>query len=74
MLFFGILGDLLIKANFESAPFVLALVLGLLLEIAFRQSLMMSQGDPSIFVTRPICLGIIAVMTFAGVARLLRHV
>jgi putative tricarboxylic transport membrane protein len=36
---------------------ILALVLGQKLETSFRRSLIMSQGDFSIFVTRPISLG-----------------
>ena len=40
---------------------VLALVLGGELESSLRQSLMLSQGDFSIFVTRPISLGFLIV-------------
>jgi putative tricarboxylic transport membrane protein len=36
---------------------ILALVLGQKLETSLRRSLIMSQGDFSIFVTRPISLG-----------------
>jgi putative tricarboxylic transport membrane protein len=40
---------------------VLALVLGGELESSLRQSLMLSRGDFSIFVTRPITLGFLIV-------------
>ena len=49
MLFFGILGYLLKKLRYPLAPLVLALVLGDLAESSFRQSMLVSQGDLSIF-------------------------
>jgi putative tricarboxylic transport membrane protein len=54
MLFFGFVGYLLRKFNFEDGPMALAFVLGPMIENALRQSLLLSSGDPSIFVTRPI--------------------
>lgn len=60
MLFFGILGYLFRKLEYEPAPLVLAFVLGKLMEKAFRQSLSMSGGSFSIFLDRPIsaiCIG-----------------
>jgi putative tricarboxylic transport membrane protein len=57
MLIFGILGFLMKKFGYEGAPMILAMVLGQRLETAFRRSLIMSHGDFSIFVTRPISLG-----------------
>lgn len=56
MLFFGVLGFLIRIWGFEGAPLLLALVLGPKLEVAFRQSLMISQGDFGIFIKRPISL------------------
>ncbi|MCU0596969.1 MAG: tripartite tricarboxylate transporter permease, partial [Desulfobacterota bacterium] len=57
MLLFGGLGFLLRKLDYEGAPLLLALVLGPKLEVAFRQSLMISHGNFNIFVDRPISLG-----------------
>ena len=54
MLLFGVVGYLLRKLNYPVAPAVLAIVLGPLAERSLRQSLLGSQGDPSIFLTRPI--------------------
>jgi putative tricarboxylic transport membrane protein len=51
---FGMLGFLLKKVGFETPPLILAFVLGPLVERSFRQSLMMSGGNFSIFVTQPI--------------------
>ncbi len=54
MIFFGLFGYLLKKCNYEFAPLVLAFVLGPMLERALMQSLIMSNGNFSIFFTRPI--------------------
>jgi len=53
MVIFGVFGYLMRKFEFEGAPFLLAMVLGPMMEIAFRQSLI--YGDPLIFLKRPIC-------------------
>ena len=54
MIIFGIVGYLMKKFEYEGAPLVLAFVLGPLLENNLRKSLIMSQGDFSIFFTRPL--------------------
>jgi putative tricarboxylic transport membrane protein len=51
---FGLLGYLLRKLDFPAAALILGMVLGDALERALRQSLMMSQGDMTILVMRPI--------------------
>jgi putative tricarboxylic transport membrane protein len=56
MILFGAVGFLLRKWAYDAAPLLLALVLGPKLEVAFRQSLMISHGDFGIFVGRPISL------------------
>ena len=56
MLIFGIVGYLMKKFQYDAAPLVLAVVLGPMLEEAFRQSLMLSKGDFAIFVSRPLSL------------------
>jgi putative tricarboxylic transport membrane protein len=61
---FGLLGYAMRKLDFPTAPLVLGLVLGDSMEKALRQSLMMSQGDPSILL-RPIpsaLLGVAALL------------
>jgi putative tricarboxylic transport membrane protein len=57
--FFGLLGYLMRKLDFPAAPLVLGLVLGDGLERALRQSLMMSQGDLSILLARPLSAGML---------------
>jgi putative tricarboxylic transport membrane protein len=54
--FFGILGYFLIKLGCEPAPLLLGFVLGPLLEKYLRRAMIISHGDPSVFVTRPISL------------------
>ncbi|HYT55375.1 MAG TPA: tripartite tricarboxylate transporter permease [Verrucomicrobiae bacterium] len=61
LLFFGVLGYLFRIYDYPSAPMVLGLVLGPLIERALRQSMVLSQGDPTIFVTRPISASLIIV-------------
>jgi putative tricarboxylic transport membrane protein len=53
VLIFGAVGYLLRKIGFEPGPLVLAFVLGEILERAFRQSMILSDGNLGIFVTRP---------------------
>jgi putative tricarboxylic transport membrane protein len=59
--FFGLLGYLFRIYDYPSAPLVLGLVLGPLIERALRQSMVLSQGDPMIFLTRPISASLIVV-------------
>ena len=54
MILFGILGYGMKKYDYEPAPLVLAFVLGPMFENAFRQSLIISGGNPLIFLSRPI--------------------
>jgi putative tricarboxylic transport membrane protein len=49
MLVFGVAGYVLRKLNYPLAPLVLALVLGDRAEDSFRQSMLVSQGDLSVF-------------------------
>jgi putative tricarboxylic transport membrane protein len=49
MLIFGVMGYVFKKLDYPLAPLVLALVLGDRAEDSFRQSMLMSQGDMSIF-------------------------
>lgn len=54
MLLFGVGGYLLRKLDYPMAPAVLAIVLGPIAEPALRQSLLISNGDATVFFTRPI--------------------
>lgn len=50
----SVIGYVLIKLGCEGAPLILGFILGPLLEENLRRSLLLSQGNPSIFVERPI--------------------
>jgi putative tricarboxylic transport membrane protein len=56
MLLFGAMGFLMRKWAYEGAPLLLALVLGPKLEVAFRQSLMISHGDFGVFINRSVSM------------------
>ncbi len=74
MVAFGAVGYLAGKTSYPLAPLVLGLVLGGYLEVSLRQSIKMSQGDLSVFFTRPIAGTImviaIAIILWPLVARL----
>ncbi|RVC08693.1 tripartite tricarboxylate transporter permease, partial [Mesorhizobium sp. M7A.F.Ca.AU.001.01.1.1] len=59
--FFGFLGYLLTKLRCEPAPLLLGFVLGPLLEENLRRAMILSRGDPSTFVTRPISAGLLLI-------------
>ncbi len=56
---FGVMGYIFSRLGCEGAPFLLGLVLGPQMEEYFRRAMLLSRGDPSVFVTRPISLGLL---------------
>jgi putative tricarboxylic transport membrane protein len=54
MILFGIVGYLMRKFDYDPVPLILALVLGPMLENAFRRSMLLSDGSVLIFFARPI--------------------
>jgi putative tricarboxylic transport membrane protein len=58
---FGLLGYWLIKHDFEPAPLLLGMVLGPLMEENLRRALLISRGDWTVFVTRPLSAVLMAV-------------
>ncbi|WP_431275128.1 tripartite tricarboxylate transporter permease [Variovorax ureilyticus] len=50
----GVGGYFTTRLGFEPAPVLLGFVLGPMVEENFRRALLLSRGDPGIFVTRPI--------------------
>jgi len=59
MVAFGVFGYLLPKIGCEPAPLILGFILAPMLEENFRRSLILSRGDPMIFLERPISAGFI---------------
>jgi putative tricarboxylic transport membrane protein len=62
MLLFGVMGYLMKKFKFDGAPLILAMVLGPLMDKSLRQSLLMSGGDPRIFLQSPICVFLFSIV------------
>src|SRR5688572_25935076 len=58
---FGLLGYVLVKLGGEPAPLLLGFVLGPLLEQHLRRALIISHGDPTTFLTRPISLALLVI-------------
>nr|WP_284145645.1 tripartite tricarboxylate transporter permease [Xanthobacter aminoxidans] len=54
MALFGLLGYALVKLDCEPAPLLLGFVIGPMLEEYLRRAMLISRGDPTVFVTRPI--------------------
>jgi len=61
MIGFGFLGYLMRRLKYDSAPLVLSLVLGPMMERSFREAMMISKGNLAVFVTRPISATLLAV-------------
>jgi TctA family transporter len=58
---FGVVGYFFLKLGCEGAPFLLGLVLGPQMEEYFRRAMLLSRGDATVFVTRPISAGLLIV-------------
>ncbi|MEN2768582.1 tripartite tricarboxylate transporter permease [Ornithinibacillus xuwenensis] len=66
LLLFGVVGFLMRLFSFPAPPFILAFILGGMMEQAFRQSLTISNGSFMVFVESPIalCLLILGLLSF----------
>ena len=73
VLFFGIIGYLMKKFDFDAGPLVLAFVLGSLLEGSLRQSLKIFDGDALGFVHRPISGTLLAVFVLVALMPLIQR-
>jgi TctA family transporter len=58
---YGFFGYYCSKWGCEPAPLILGFVLGPLMEENLRRAMLISRGDPSVFFTRPISLGMLLV-------------
>ena len=56
---FGVLGYIFVKLECEPAPLLLGFVLGPMMEENFRRALLLSRGDYSVFLTRPLSCGLL---------------
>ncbi|MFZ5753485.1 MAG: tripartite tricarboxylate transporter permease, partial [Bacillota bacterium] len=60
-LVFGLIGWIMKKTDFPASPLILCLILADMFETSLKQSLSMSQGNPLIFLSRPISLALIVI-------------
>jgi TctA family transporter len=58
--FFGFMGVLFMKLGCEPAPLLLGFVLGPMMEENLRRAMLLSRGDPTTFLTRPISAAMLA--------------
>lgn len=58
-LIFGVIGFVFDKVGLPHAPFVLAIILGAMLERGFSQALAISEGSYMIFIEKPISLALL---------------
>ena len=56
---FAVLGVAFVRFGCEAAPLLLGFILGPMMEENLRRSLMLSQGDFTVFLTRPLSLGML---------------
>jgi len=61
MALFGLFGYVCIKIECEPAPMILGFILGPLMEENLRRAMLMSRGDPLVFLQRPISLSFIVI-------------
>jgi TctA family transporter len=59
MAVFGVLGYICVKLECEPAPMILGFILGPLMEENLRRAMLLSRGDPTTFITKPISAGFI---------------
>jgi TctA family transporter len=57
---FGVIGYLFIKLGVEPAPLLLGFILGPMMEENLRRAMLLSRGDWSVFVTRPLSASLLA--------------
>jgi TctA family transporter len=65
MALFGLLGYVFTKLDCEPAPMLLAFILGPMMEEYLRRALLLSRGDPLVFVTRPISATLLGLAVLA---------
>lgn len=71
MALFGFIGYIFNKLDCEPAPMLLAFILGPMMEEYLRRALLMSSGDFTVFVTRPLSATLLAISVVALVVVLL---
>lgn len=68
---FGLLGYVFAKLECEPAPMLLGFILGPMMEEYLRRAMILSRGDPTTFLTRPISATMLAIAVIAMIVVLL---
>ncbi|MGZ8488841.1 MAG: tripartite tricarboxylate transporter permease [Candidatus Binatia bacterium] len=71
MALFGIVGYVFSKLGAEPAPMLLAFILGPLMEEYLRRAMLLSRGDPMVFLRRPISATLLTLAALAMLSVLL---
>jgi putative tricarboxylic transport membrane protein len=72
-LVFGVIGFIFQRFHFPLSPILLSLILGPIAESNLRRALVISGGDPSILVSRPIAIGLMLLAVVSLVLSILTH-
>lgn len=70
-LIFGVIGYVLRLFRFEPAPMLIGFVLGPMMEEYFRRAMLLSRGDPMVFIERPGSAALLAVAALMLLATVL---
>lgn len=70
---FGAVGYLMIRFDYPRLPLVIAMFLGEVVEISYRQTMMIAQGDWTVFFTRPLSLILFLLVLLSLSVPLIRH-
>jgi TctA family transporter len=65
MALFGVVGYVLSKLDCEPAPLLLGFILGPMMEEYLRRAMLLSRGDPMVFVERPISAALLGLSVLA---------
>ena len=65
MALFGVIGYIFVKLDCEPAPMLLAFILGPMMEEYLRRALLLSRGNPMVFIQRPISATMLALGALA---------
>jgi putative tricarboxylic transport membrane protein len=70
---FGVLGYVMTRYDFPLSPILLALILGPLAEANLRRALVVSGGDWTILVSRPIAVGLMVLAVVSLVLSVMKY-
>lgn len=72
-IFFGVLGYFLQKYDFPVSPILLSLILGPMAEASLRRAIVISRGDFSVLITRPISAGLLILAVLSIVSSVIKQ-